>query len=138
MRPTIAPTSGRLRSRGRSSAPAENACPNCRPGTCSRRVARARRRAPAQVARERRFPLSYYSLEPLRKQQRPKQKQRQEDGQRKADDVFVAHNPSTNFTTRPSRAKIATVSTMYTKTPILSPFAQIPCRYSSSSLEAAS
>ena len=40
----------------------------------------------------------------------------------KPTDVFVAHSRSTNFCTRPSRANTATVSTMYTNTPILSPF----------------
>ena len=41
-----------------------------------------------------------------------------------ADDVLVAHSRSTNFCTRPSRAKIASVSTMNMTTPmsLVSPF----------------
>lgn len=46
-------------------------------------------------------------------------------GRQRPDDVDVTHRPSTNFTTRPNRAKIATVSRRYTTTDMSSPFADI-------------
>ena len=71
-------------------------------------------------------PPSWYSLEPLGEEQCGEEKQREKDRQHQADDVVVAHSPSTNFCTRPSRAKIATVSTMYTTTDMSSPFTDKP------------
>ena len=47
-----------------------------RPGTCSRRAARARRPARRSGARGTGSPPSWYSLEPLREEQRASQKQR--------------------------------------------------------------
>ena len=43
---------------------------------------------------------------------------REHHGKRQTDDVLEAHRRSTNFCTRPSSAKIATVSTRYMTTPI--------------------
>ena len=53
-----------------------------------------------------------------------RREQRQQHRQDQADDVLVAHSRSTSFCTRPSRPKIATVSTMYMTTPmsLVSPF----------------
>jgi hypothetical protein len=65
------------------------------------------------------------SLEPLWEQECRGHEQGQQNGQRQTDDVFVAHSRSTNFCTRPSKAKIASVSTMNMTTPmsLVSPFA---------------
>ena len=60
-------------------------------------------------------PPSSNSLEPLREEQGGEEKQGEQDRQHQADQV-LAHSPSTNFCIQPSRAKIATVSAMYTTT----------------------
>ena len=62
-----------------------------------------------------------WSSEPFREQQRGAHEDREHHRQRQTDDVLEAHRRSTNFCTRPSSAKIATVSTRYMTTPI-SPF----------------
>ena len=89
-----------------------------RPGTCSRPAARGRPRARRSGGRGRRSPPMSYSLEPLREQQCRRDEQGQQHGQDQADDVLVAHSRSTSFCTRPSRAKIATVSRMNMTTPM--------------------
>jgi hypothetical protein len=67
-------------------------------------------------------------LEPFRKEKGGNKKQCDTDRKHQADYVVDVHSPSTNFCTRPSRAKTATVSRMNTTTDISSPFQSRPHR----------
>ena len=90
-----------------------SACRSCKPGTCSRRAARARPQARRSASARNRIPAVVVLTQNLSgKSSAATEKQRKKDRQHQADDVFVAHSPSTNFCTRPSTPKINTVSTM--------------------------